>query len=280
MTLCMAAACEENGEPRIAAWSDTRIETSWGGADIGYKWGWVAYPKWHALMADDPSKAAEVTATFRSVLQPEEFTLNNITDKLSEAACLHKEKLCNRWARQKLGVSYERFLTQGEREFSPEIRNRFLYQIETLNFGCDLLIFGFLTQDDPRLFTCDHFGEIADEQDFAAIGSGSFVAESVLFQRQQHRQRSMSATLYCLYEAFRLTTKTKAPGVGEVPNAAVIAPVDASVPRIRTVTEKGFKNLAKTFEKFCPKEITELPEIDDDCLKALPSLKKEGDESS
>lgn len=56
MTLCMAAASRENSEFRIVAWADTLIESGWAGANIGYKFDFVAAPYWHCLVAGDPSK--------------------------------------------------------------------------------------------------------------------------------------------------------------------------------------------------------------------------------
>jgi len=186
MTLCIAAACreEDSKEPRIVACTDARAETGFAGGDVAFKYEWLARPSWQALMSGEVSKAEQMAATFRTLLRPSDLDMDSIFDKLNEASNAHKMLLCDQTVRRRLGISFKRFLEKGEHELTVEVRNRMLYELEEIDFGCTLLTYGFVKGIDfPYIFTIDGSGEVTHRQNFAAIGSGGMVAESVLYQR-------------------------------------------------------------------------------------------------
>jgi hypothetical protein len=170
MTLCIAAACEtEQKERGIIVCTDSREETNSAGGDIAFKHDDVAIG-WHCLLADDISKAKDFAATCRSVLDSSKFTAQNIFDKINEASSKHKEKLCARMVEMRLGISFKRFLENGGQELTAEVRNRVLYELEGLNFGCDLILFGFI-QDFPYILSTDHEGEVSLNETLSPSGA-------------------------------------------------------------------------------------------------------------
>src|SRR5437016_3161589 len=67
MTLCIAAASLENGEPRIVVAFDFRVETDWIGADATFKMSRFTN-KWAVLFAGNVSSAREVINVYTTSL--------------------------------------------------------------------------------------------------------------------------------------------------------------------------------------------------------------------
>ncbi len=257
MTLCIAAACEEN---RIVTLMDTRTETAYSGSDTGFKFDWIARG-WTALLAGEMSKAEEFTATLRSMLKAEEFTRENIWDKLNEGSCAHKEKLCKQMIGLRLGISWERFLASGDTEVSPEVRNRLWYEVQDLKFGCELVVCGFIN-NGTHIFRIDDTGNVSGEQNFASVGTGSMIAESVLDRRGQSRDMSLEQTIYNVAEAFALTVKGKAPGVGGMPHMLIAKEIGSDVV-VKTTGLKLDRLLSEWLRKYSPKDVGDLQTLDD-----------------
>ena len=159
MTLCMAAVCKEKGDKSvIVVTADRRAEKSWAGGNVAVKLGW-ATANWHALFAGDISKAEDFLATCCDTLDSSEFTFTNIFDKLNEVSSAHKKKLIERLVKKRLGISFERFLTDGAQELTPEVRNQLMYQIERLDFECSLIVTGYIGEK-PFIFSIDEDGEV------------------------------------------------------------------------------------------------------------------------
>src|SRR5947209_16588899 len=96
-----------------------------------------------------------------------------------------------------------------------------MYEIAMVGFGCSLIVFGFI-QEAPNIFRIEEDGEIHHCQNFSAIGTGSVIAHTALYQREQKGDSSIEETLYNLYEASRLARI--APGVGEIGEFAMFEP--------------------------------------------------------
>ena len=221
MTLFIAATCRKSPGHRIVMCADKRSEVDWAGGNVGWKIGFAS-DNWPVLLAGDESKAVDLINTCREMFKDESvITYDNVFDKLNEASSAHKQKLCDRYVRQGWGISFERFLTKGEVELTPEVRSRILHDISELKFDCDIIVLGF-TQKIPCIFTIDSDGEVVRYENFTAIGTGSLIAESVLFQREQQSTDTLDRTLYNIYEAARLGRI--APGVGETHDFIVLAP--------------------------------------------------------
>lgn len=257
MTLCIAAKCAtKNNEPRFVLCADKRVEVGWAGADVAFKLAWAAV-NWPALVAGDIAKAHDLLATFRGELRSaHEAHKNTVFDKLNAAVSLHKKKLCERFVSQKLGISLERFLTKGEHELTPEIRNRTLLQLEELNFDCEVMLAAFLGNGQPFLFSIAEDGEVTEHQNFAAIGTGSVIARSTLYYRQQNQYTTIEETLYNLFEASQLAKI--APGVGEITEFVIMLPPEKGkyeVSKFYRTNDHYRKLLQKTFKRIGPKPL-------------------------
>jgi hypothetical protein len=256
----MAAACQEQGAARIVALADTRIETDWAGANTGFKYEWLAEPDWPMLIAGDISSAKEFAKTCRSVLDPSEFTVLNIADKLTEAALAHKRKLAERLVRSTLNIPFERFVKHGEKEVPPDIRNRLWYDLGQLDLGCSAIVYGFLSERS-QLFLIEGSADVKICPDFIAIGTGSVVAQSTLYYREQSGACSIERSLYNLNEAF-LLARDRAPGVGGDANATICAPNETGGMDTYLVLSKYHAKLYAAFKRYGPKPAKNVPPLE------------------
>ena len=274
MTLCMAAIAKDTNDhkDKLLLAFDKRAETFWAGGDVIFKLGLAGY-NWPALVAGDVSRAEDFLATCRATLlsDPETLTMENVFDKFNRVSSTHKEKLCKRFVEQQLGISFERFLAEGEHELTPEVRSRVFQGLQQIEFDCEVIVCGYIGKY-PQLFEIDKFGDVTSHQNFAAIGTGSIVAKSTLYQRTQKRTISLNKTLYHFYEAAKLAHQS-APSVGEIDQFVIIEPIDPpdSPMRVTQTTTKCFQLLEKTFKKVGPKRVTNVPMFDDSCWLAVQS---------
>jgi len=278
MTLCLAALSIGSRTPprdiqfALVTVTDERIETDVAGGNFGNKKKPIAHPgEWQALWAGGEAEADDLANTLKKVLQPETFTFQNIVHKLSEAAATHKKKLTERHVSLKLGISFERFLTHGEREVSADVRNQLWYEIRHLDFGCEMLVSGF-GNGMPLVFKIDNEGTVTRVEHFAAIGTGASVAEAVLYQRKQQVTTELNQTLYNVYEAFRMASQI-APAVSGGPHIWLSEHEILNRAEIveQFVTQSGLKVLERWFKKYGPKEAKNIPVLTDDNLFTFPT---------
>jgi hypothetical protein len=244
----MAAICLEDGEGRIVLCVDERIESNHAGGNIGFKIS-VAGPQLAALYAGDPSQAEDFLATSRTVFDSNPLSRNTVYDILNGVVSTHREKIYERHLRNSLGVSYDRFLTRGETEIDGKTRNEIFTELRDLDFGCELIIIGFISEREFMFYVSNH-GAISRIHDFITIGSGSVIADSLLFLRAQRHDNSVERTLYNLYEASQLS-KRVAPGVGETKDFAVLeAPFPGcSSMGMRILNRPSIERLKESFDQ-------------------------------
>ena len=151
MTLCIAAISVGTRFPprdlsfAIVTITDQRIQTDTAGGNFGSKQMPIAQDgQWHVLYSDIVSAAHDFSSTLRTVLQPHEFTRDNLLDRLNQASSVHKQKLIERLVQSRVGMSFEHFRLHGEQEMPADVRNRVWYDIERLDYGCELILCGFL----------------------------------------------------------------------------------------------------------------------------------------
>jgi hypothetical protein len=113
----------------------------------------------------------------------------------------------------------------------------------------------------PRILKVDSDGTLEIVESFAAIGSGSPVAESVLFQREHVDDDVLGASLYHVYEAMKLGSI--APGVGKDFTINVLYPPDQENPHLHgdVLNNKGMAVMEKEFRKRGPKSFTNFPRL-------------------
>lgn len=270
MTLCIAAAARENRESRIVLAADFRGETGWTSADVVLKLSWLT-GMWPALFAGNVASARAVLNTYVRSLDGVELTDSNLDEELRRPAQNHKRALCEHYVQMKLGISYLDFIQFGKGSLSKSAFQETELEIQNLNLDCDLIACGFppskyeSRHKTSRIFTIAASGDVCERDNFAAIGTGSVIAHSVLYQRNLTGDAPLERAVYVVYEALKLAIN-RAPGVGKLVNIVVIQPsTDEGFIEARFLKLEGFEHQEELFKVYGPKTLVDiLPKVGDD----------------
>lgn len=260
MTLCIAAACQDRGRPRIVISSDWRIENRSFGAEIQDKLYWM-HDEWAVLIAGTVSSAVELVNTYGryfTALEKKKIELSNtnISDYIKRPLTLQKNKIADAHVGKLLGITYKEFLQTGKERLPKKRFTEIISDIEELELDCQLILCSFI-DNEAQIFKIGADCSVELCEQFAAIGTGSDVAESVLFQRDHEGDLPMSHALYAVYEAASLGSK--APGVGQQHAIGVLLPPKKGGEiAYSRVTEKGERFLKRKFYRYGPKQFYRL----------------------
>jgi hypothetical protein len=266
MTICIAAMCqqdERNEESRIVLCYDWKAEQEFGGSETSDKMRDL--PKgWVALMAGVMPRAEELVAQYETHLR----TLKEVKDdadlfaEMKIPARKHKENLATDYIWQTMGVSYADLVSPAKK-FPESIVEQRLNEVAQIKLGATIILAGFAATDQgketrkplPYIFVVDDQGDHQDvvrvEENFAAIGTGAYVAIPALHQREQDDGLSLMQTLYNVMEAKILSQVV--PGVGQATEIDVLYP-DGTLKRW---SNPLFDRLGKLFDKLGPTLVIE-----------------------
>ncbi len=233
MTLCVAAECEHKGEARYVFAKDFAVETEIAGAEIEAKWTRIGKADYTALMAGSLSRAMELADHIAQRLDSNASGTENET--LIEIARFgvkqFKYRLADELVGSRFGIGYDRFLREGAQIFPAETHRETVEAISAMTLGCSLLWLPFNANDGTEIIRVNESGMVERCSHFAAIGSGMYIAESSLFQREQNNEKSLGDTIYHIYEAMKLGSA--APGVGKDFSLHVVSPPTPSSEQVR-----------------------------------------------
>jgi ATP-dependent protease HslVU (ClpYQ) peptidase subunit len=254
MTLCTAAAClNATDKPRIVVSSDWLAEVgTLAGAEVQNKLYWLFKGKWCVLIAGTVPAALSLLTTIRRSIDPKKLTRSNIEDRLAKAALNHRDKLVKRYVRRRHSVTYEYFRAH-KSEFDEGQWTETQSGILGMELDCLLIVCTFI-KGTPFIFQVNEDCSVIREENFAAIGSGSDVANAMLCYRQQNEELSIEETAYNLFEATKFARKAKVPGVGKLHAFSVLYPHR----RQRRLRERGLRQLKKYFKRYGPQRVKKL----------------------
>jgi hypothetical protein len=237
MTICIAAICqqdEQNDEPRIVLCYDWKAEQQYGGSETSDKMREL--PKgWVALMAGTMPRAEELVAEYATHFE----SMKQVADRaalfaeMKKPARKQKENLVTEYIWQTMGVSYSD-LVSPNKKFPESIVEQRLNEVAQIKLGATIILAGFSATDHhkearerlPYIFVVDGESSPEDivriEENFSAIGTGSYVAIPAMHQREHDEAKSLMETIYSIDEAKRLSQVV--PGVGETTTINVMYP--------------------------------------------------------
>ena len=251
VTVCIAGICDWHAQPSIIICTDTKLSLSgFTSFDSAIKIAWAA-PNAVALMADDPSRAKELIHLYQRhmVLDhgPIALTRQNALDEVRKPAYRQKLRIIDEYFQRKWGVTYERYREGALNNLPERARDDIIRDVDGLTLGCQLIITPFV-QDEPRLFTVSDDATASELDHFAVIGSGAWIANASLCQRQYNRMLDLKTALYYVYEAKKLS---EAEGhVGKRTHMAVFQNT-----RMLFVSDSGMETLESWFWKFSPQPV-------------------------
>jgi hypothetical protein len=202
MTVCIAAAYEDQGKAGVALCCDWRVEVDVASSETVDKLGFIK-KGWPTLIADSISDADALLETYIHDLQSETFTDDNIRTLIERGAEKRKAHMINHHTLMKHGLTFDQF--QNSKNIIPPTRYKKTWEeISEMNLQAYVLIAGCIdnqayilkVQPDGTVFSHDHF---------AAIGAGDALAETWLHMRSHDDETNLTGALYNVYEAKRFS---------------------------------------------------------------------------
>jgi hypothetical protein len=251
MTLCVAAKGIYEDKEAIVMASDWRIEDGVSGSETAHKQGTFT-DGWHFMYAGTQGRAVELVISIREHLETNPLKPpHKISKTLKDAVRKHREKLVDEYIHSQIARSYEWLLDIGSEKLPSDYYSQLINYVSSVRFDAQLILCGFY-EGSAGIFLIDETrGEpiVRPIENFAAIGSGSIVAESVLHSRANRLGMPLKMTLYQVYEAKRLGES--APGVGARTTFTILL-ADG---RIGTITDSGGAFLQGCYGRYAPQLI-------------------------
>lgn len=263
MTLCIAATCQENREPRIVLCCDAMAGTDASSSETALKRVLLPPSAFVGLYSGTISESYEVLSRYRQQLgsfDPLEYLpLHELMEHLRAPLRNHRDAKRNDLVRRLLGLTYDEFLVRGNQVDSLK-RTKVEDEIGRLVVDVDLLISGFMpdSRSQPQALIFSTVSEnLQHDKNFACIGTGSEVAEQSLRRREQTFDFPLDLTLYQVYEAKRMSEI--APNVGKATRLGVMKPsTGADAPyRLNELTQDAEEFLEQCYRRYGLQEIDE-----------------------
>jgi len=250
VTLCIAAKCDHLGQDAIVMASDLRIEDDVSGSETACKQA-PLIPGWYFMYAGIQARAAQLVISVREHLETNPLGYGHITKTFKEAAREHREKLVDEYVHSQIARSYAWLLSEGHKVLPQEYYAQLIQYVSAVRFDAQLIVCGFSNESAVICLIDESRGEPVARpiENFAAIGSGSTVAESVLHQRVHRMDTPLKQALYHIYEAKRLGEA--APGVGHQTTIRILL-ADG---RTAFLTEAGVSFVQRCYDRYAPKPL-------------------------
>ena len=268
MTLCLAAECRRHRHffNALVFATDQKIEGEIASADIGRKLVTITGQWYPILMAGTQTRALSLIDEIGRAIQrfetpPGKDDIPPPWEHVLQLAVMQqKNNIAQEIVSTSFGITYDEFLKAGKAAFPEDIHREVISEIAKAPLDCWLLVLAF-AHTDARLYRIGPTGTVESCENFAAIGSGYYVAEASLFQRSQNVQNDLGTTIYNVYEAMKLGSI--APGVGakfqigvaewewyEQPN-----PYNHGEVKLSFLTPDYYNYLGRQFARYAPRPV-------------------------
>jgi len=249
MTVCIAAACGDEGGQAIVLCTDWRISGALGSADTMLKIRQIGQ-NWHLLTSGSESDINAIVLAFRRAF-PAGSTIDetNVPTIVRNVLNERKREKAEEFVRGKYAIGYDDLLNLGKDKLPADLYREALLLISEIEIGCSCIIAGFDSSGHNFILETNSQCRVLVRDDFATIGEGAYLAQTALLQRGHISSRKLSETIYCVYEAKRYAEKVTS--VGDVTSLHVIYPRRSR--RLIEVTQVD--DLKPYFAKFGPQRI-------------------------
>lgn len=260
MTLCIAALAQNPIPiyPCIVMAFDYKASNDSWGSEGEYKFH-ILSPQLVAMFAGSTGRAKELALIYQGYLTQNTLVVNDALKQLEQPLREFKERRASAYIGRTLGVTYDKFLNEGERWLGKKPFTEYLGAIKKHNPNVQMIIAGFIGNDPVLCELRD--GELEWRTNFCLIGTGSYTAEPAMHARQHIFTTPKNQALYNVYEAKKIGESS--PYVGQKTRMFVLSPPAPGTSKIRAevVTEVGEKSLKKLLRKYGPRPLKTWPDL-------------------
>jgi hypothetical protein len=202
VTICIAATCQINDDPKIVVCSDRRFSSDFGNSEKGQKQCELR-PGWQALFANEADAARTALPKLRTEFQEHSGYIDetNILQIVKTALEKRKVEINDQYIIGQIGCNYDWFMTEGKQRLPDDQFTEILRDIRCTPLGAVFIIagFDFNEQPMPLIVWTDEYchAKIADQ--YAVIGQGAYLANyGSLASRAELRCLIRQYPLQCL----------------------------------------------------------------------------------
>lgn len=214
VTVGIATICDSS--KAIVAVCDRKISSLAWSAELTTKLTPIHKTWWLMWSADDVTTIPPLIRNIKKQLwgkQP--ISPEDIADALSKA---YQDEIRRRAEREHLGrfgFTMESFVESGRDKLTPESFDALIGKISQIELKCELMAFGFDSEERPHILTLHDPGSISfcEATSFGTIGSGQYRAESMLFFHEISWITKLPIALYHVCEAKFMSESAQ--GVGK-----------------------------------------------------------------
>jgi 20S proteasome alpha/beta subunit len=204
VTVCIAARCrtsDKHNKYCLVTVSDTKLSTgSYSGEMATLKLRRFS-PHWLCLIAGTFAHHVPLVDRIGDAIGNEAVPYEKIQKVCTDAFIAENKRLVEESVLSPFGLTLEKFL-KSRKDLGDSLYERTWAEVSRVKIDCQMLVCGF-DPHHPHIFvvenpTMDRLGFVTncDFPGFAAIGSGSYLADSTLFALQQNPARFIEETIY------------------------------------------------------------------------------------
>lgn len=213
MTICIASLCS-NGhhDRRIILCADWKRGGFQGSSETFLKIRHLRH-NWVVMTSGDDDEIKAVTILFRKAFQDfaEEIDETNIKSIVRDVMLARKREKSDELVRGDYGLTLDEFTAKGKSILTEDLYRDELLKIRAVCINATFIIAGFVG-NFPILMDTDPEGHVHIRKDFAVVGEGNILAQSVLLHRGLTDVTGPAKGMYITYEAKRYAEG--APSVG------------------------------------------------------------------
>jgi hypothetical protein len=176
-----------------------------------------------------------------------DFDENLVTSMVRDALLTRKLEKADETTRGQYGLSYDELRKVGNTQMPPDLFREAMWAVRDCDIRAQFIVYGFTDFGLPLLVETDTSGKVFIREDFAVVGSGGYLAQSVMMHREHHESASVEETFYTVYEA-----KRYAEGDRSVGPSTTLLRADQDGGRFM-ITAGGKKWADKLYQRFGPR---------------------------
>lgn len=224
MTVCIAAKADVTKDPRIVLCCDSKLSLGFTSSDCGLKLMSLGN-NWFCMMSGDLGLALRLATKYRNFLSANVVHESTVEEQLRIPLIEFGRSLIADSA-AKYGVTLEHYM--GGENLRQDIVSLIKADIEAHRAtGAELIIAGFAKPSmEPIIAKVGDYG-VSLFEDSACIGSGGYIAEVILNERDHAKYRDFNRVLYTVFEAKRFSERAE--GVNKTTYIAVLTPYESVV---------------------------------------------------
>lgn len=203
MTVCIAAICDAEDEDYIVTVSDTKLTTGYYSSDAATLKLRNITHKWKCLIAGKFAQHRPLLTKIQDLIaECGYFSCDAISKACTDAFIWENRRLAEEKLLAQYALNMKEFVNSRQ-ALGDIVYERILEQISKVKLDCELIVCGFDDDDDGHVFVLGNPSEDnpsfitdCDYPGFAAIGTGSYLADSYLHGVRQNRAEVLPLTIY------------------------------------------------------------------------------------